>query len=319
VIEWANPWAFALVPLVLALPAQAWLTGRNRLAVPHELPGGRRFSVRLTFARFPDGMRILGLLLCVIAFARPQITHRDVLVQSDGLDILLAVDTSGSMQAEDFSAGLMPVNRLEVAKGVMKDFIEERPYDRIGVVVFGEEAYTHVPLTLDHDTVVRVLDQVELGMAGPNATAIGSAIAVAARRIQQVEAPSRIIILLTDGRNNAGEPTPHKAAQMAAALGIRVYTIGVGAAATGFRQLTDGLDEPSLREIADLTGGQYFRATDTRSLQQIYARIDELEKSPAEVEEVVEHEELYRELLAPGFVLLLLQLVLSTTWLRRGP
>ncbi len=318
-IEWASPWAFWLLPLVFLLPLQGRITGQNRLAVPGTRLPNQKMTLRLMLAWVPKALLFAGLILCIVALARPRITHRDVVVQSDGLDILLAVDTSGSMHAEDFAVGDVAVNRLAVAKGVMKEFIKGRPYDRIGVVVFGEEAFTHVPLTLDHDTLIAVLRNIEIGLAGPSSTAIGQAIAVSARRLNQIDSTERIVILLTDGRNNAGELTPRQASQMAEALHIRIYTIGVGAAGGGFRMQGDGLDEPTLREIAQLTGGQYFRATDSAGLKGIYERIDELETSPAEVRELVEHEELYRRLLMPGMWLLLLHTLLSATWLRRGP
>ncbi len=318
-IEWASPEALLLLPAALLLPLQGWVTGHNRLAVPASSVPERRWTLRLLLAWVPRACQVLGLVLCVVAMARPRITHRDVVLESEGLDILLAVDTSGSMHAEDFAIGTRAVNRLQVAKGVMAEFVQDREHDRIGVVVFGEEAFTHVPLTLDHDTLASVLQHVDIGLAGPSATAIGQAIAVSARRLKQVEAKERIVILLTDGRNNAGDLTPKQAAQMAAALDIRIYTVGIGARATGFRLMGDGLDEDALREIAKITGGQYFRATDSSGLAEIYARIDELETSPAKVRELVEHEELYRKPLLPGMALLFLHLLLGSTLLRRFP
>lgn len=316
-IEWGSPWAFLLLVPVVLLPFQGRLTGRNRLAVPSlaATEGGR--SLRQLLGWLPDALRVAGLALLVAALARPQITRRDVILEQEGLDILLAMDTSGSMDAPDFSVGMVPVSRLEVAKAVMADFVEQRTYDRVGLVVFGAEAYTFVPLTLDHDTLKQALEHVQLGMAGRSATAVGAAIAVAGRRIQQVEAPERIVILLTDGRNNVERPDPIQAAHALAALGIRVYTIGIGSAGRLYGD--DGIDEPMLRKIAELTGGQFFRATSTQGLQDVYDTIDELERSPAQVRELVEHEELYRRYLVPGAALLALQVLLSATWLRRGP
>lgn len=319
-IEFATPIAFVLLVPVVLLPLQRRLTGRNVLAVPSLSAARRGLSLRLVLAWVPGVLRLAALMLIVIALARPRLTRRDVMVESEGLDIILAVDTSGSMRADDFSMGLTPVNRLQVAKGVMSEFIEQRPHDRIGVVVFGEEAYTHVPLTLDHHTLLEIMDQIELGVAGAQGTAIGSALAVSAKRLKDLEAPSRLVILLTDGRNNAGRISPLEAAQAAAALGIEVYTIGVGAQQrTLFGLLSDGLDEDGLTQIAEITGGRYFRATDAESLKGIYDTIDELEPSPAEVIQLVDHEERFRQFLIPGVVLLGLQLLLSSTWLRRGP
>ncbi len=319
-MELANPWALALLVPVLLLPLQRRLTGRNVLAVASVDGMERKLTLRLALAWVPGVLQVLALVLIVVALARPRVTRRDVMVESEGLDIILAVDTSGSMRADDFSMGLQPVNRLQVAKGVMGEFIEGRPHDRIGVVVFGEEAFTHVPLTLDHTTLLDIMDQVELGVAGAQGTAIGSAIAVSAKRLKDLEAPSRLVILLTDGRNNAGRIGPMEAAQAAAALGIKVYTIGVGVQQRSlFGMLGDGLDEEGLTRIAEVTGGRYFRATDTNSLKAIYDTIDELEPSPAEVIQLVDHEERFRVFLVPGVLLLGLQLLLSGTWLRRGP
>jgi len=321
VTELASPWVLVLLVPVLALPLQRLATGSNRLAVArldHLQPG---WTLRRLLAWVPGVLQVLGLILCVLALARPRETMRDVVVESEGLDIVLAVDTSGSMQATDFVVGGRQVDRLSVAKGVLSDFIEGRPNDRLGVVVFGEEAFTHVPLTLDHTTLQSVLDDVQIGVAGAQGTAIGSAIAVGAKRLKDLEAPDRVMIVLTDGRNNAGRITPMEAAQAASALGIKVYTIGVGARRRGTFSLGigDGLDEEGLTRIAEATGGRYFRATDTRSLVEIYETIDELEPSPAEVSELVSHVERYRWFLVPGAALLALQLLLSTTWLRRGP
>jgi Ca-activated chloride channel family protein len=320
--ELAHPAALLLLVPVLLLPLQRWLLGGNTLAVGGLQAVQTRWSLRRVMAPLPMLLQVVGLALCVIALARPRETVRDVVVESEGLDIILAVDTSGSMQATDFVVGGRQVDRLSVAKGVMADFIEGRPNDRIGVVVFGEEAFTHVPLTLDHQTLQAVLEQVEIGVAGAQGTAIGSAIAVGAKRLKDLEAPDRLMIVLTDGRNNAGRIAPMEAAQASSALGIKVYTIGVGAAsrsAFGMLRIGDGLDEEGLTAIAEATGGRYFRATDTRSLVDIYATIDELEPSPAEVTELVAHVERYRWFLLPGTALLAVQLLLSRTWLRRGP
>jgi len=320
-MEFANPWAFALLIPVLLLPLQRYVTGRNVLAVPRLADRDRRLTARLVFAWVPGVLQVVALSLMVTALARPRLTRRDVRVESEGLDIILAVDTSGSMRATDFSLGAQQVNRLQVAKGVMGEFIEGRPHDRIGVVVFGEEAFTHVPLTIDHQTLLSIMDQVEIGVAGAQRTAIGSAIAVSAKRLKDLDAPERLVILLTDGRDNGDQITPMEAAQAAAALNIKLYTIGVGAQSRGglFMALSDGLDEAGLRKIAEVTGGQYFRATDAKSLERIYETIDQLEPSPAEVIELVQHEELFRRFLVPGVGLLALQLLLSGTVLRRGP
>ncbi|MBN2799480.1 MAG: VWA domain-containing protein [Deltaproteobacteria bacterium] len=323
-MTWETPWALALLLPVWALVAQPWLTGINRLAVPGLVWGERRLSLRLLLAWVPRALTLVGLSLAVLALARPCYTHSDTVVESQGLDILLLLDTSGSMEQEDFSDGMRSASRLEAAKAVVGGFVDGRPHDRIGLVLFGEEAFTFVPLTLDHETLGTGLRSVQLGMAGGRATAIGTAIAVGSRRMEELDAPSKVMILLTDGQSNAGRFTPAEAAKMAAALDIRLYTVGVGSAQTrrglfGWGGGDNGLDEASLQEVATLTGGRYFRATDTRTLEAIYDSIDQLEPSPAKVREVVEHEERYRDYLTPALALLVLQALLSATWLRRGP
>ncbi len=319
-VEWASPWAFLLLIPVFLLPFQARLTGRNRLAVGRIEALKTPITLRLVVAWVPGVLKVFGLFLLVLAMARPRFTQFDTQVESEGLDILLAIDTSGSMGNPDFRDGIRNVDRLTVAKTVVASFIEGRPNDRIGLVVFGEEAFTHVPLTLDHDTLLSVLDQVQIGLAGPQGTAVGSAIAVSAKRLKDLEAPGKLVILLTDGRSNAGTITPMQAAMAAAALNIKVYTIGVGKAGNSlFNPFGSGLDERGLQQIAEATGARYFLATDSESLNEVYRIIDELEPSPAEVRQLVNHVELYRRLAIPGFLVLMLQVLLSSTWLRRGP
>lgn len=317
-IEWASPWAFALLVPVWGLLARRWLVGRNPLAVP-SVGVARRLTPRLLVAWLPGLLRLAGLTLLVFSLARPRIPHRQGEIQSEGLDILLVLDTSHSMHEPDFTWRGHAVSRLAAAKAVVREFVEGRPDDRIGLIVFGDQAFTFVPLTLDHDTLGLGLDVVQVGMMG-NATAIGDAIGVAAQRAEAVEAPERIVILLTDGENTAGLLDPVKAARSAGDLGIRVYTIGVGARHGGRRgRRTVGFDEATLRAIARATGAEYFRATSTDTLREVYATIDELEPSTAEVTEIVHYEELYRRYLVPGVLLLLSQVLLSSTWLRRGP
>ena len=323
--EWASPWAWVLLLPVFLLPLQPVLTGRNRLAVPSQGAFKGRVTLRTLLAWVPGALLYLSLGLMVLALARPQIVERKVVRTGEGLDILLAIDTSCSMEATDLSTSSQAVSRLGVAKGVVSAFVEGRPNDRIGVVVFGEEAFTHVPLTLDHATLNSVLDQVQLGVAGARGTAIGSAIAVGSRRLNQIENPSRILVLLTDGQNNAGKLDPVEAASLAKALNIRVYTIGIGSTGGasrgffGFLGGADGLDEPTLKAIAETTDGEYFRATSARSLQQIFDTIDTLEKSEAEITERSKPQEWYRWALVPAAIALLLHLLLTTSWLRRWP
>jgi Ca-activated chloride channel family protein len=319
-MEWASPLAFLLLPLVFLLPLQGRLTGQwhLRVAGAEDLSSGWS-AVRL-LAWIPMAARMIGLFALVLALARPRLVHREVVLDSEGLDIMIAVDTSGSMDAKDLVRRWGTTSRLDIAKRVIADFVDGRPYDRIGVVVFGEEAFTHIPLTLDHDTLAAVLSHVEVGMAGAQGTAVGSALAVAAKRMNELDAPSKIVILITDGQSNAGRISPEQAAQAAAALDIRVYTIGVGGSGGGFfRLLGEGIDEATLRMIADTTGGKYYPAADSKALERVFASIDEMEPSPAEVEELVHHTELYRSFLGPSLLLLLLDLLLSGTVFRRWP
>jgi Ca-activated chloride channel family protein len=323
-ISWANPLAFALLVPAMLVVLQPRLTGVARLHAPGPDAYTTKMTVRLALAWLPRALQLLGLVLLVLAFARPQTSHDKTMIKSDGLDIMLAVDTSGSMRQEDFTVQGRPLDRLSVAKGVIEEFVEKRPYDRIGVVVFGEEAFTHVPLTLDHDTLRRVLTSVQIGVAGENRTAVGQAIAVAAKRLKELTAPEKVLVLLTDGQSNAGRFSPTEAAALAKDVGVRIYTIGVGSnqprgGLLGMMRGGEGVDEATLTAVAESTGGRFFRATNTQSLRQIYETIDQLEPSPAEVEQIVQHTELYRWLLAPGLMLLMLQNLLSATWLRRSP
>ncbi len=311
----ATPLALLLLLPVALLPLQARITGRNQLRAPRlgDIVAGR--SIRSLLAWIPLALRMAGLALLVVALARPQRSRTDVVVESEGLDIILALDISCSMQEDDMGG----VDRLTAAKAVSKAFIDRRPNDRIGVVAFGAEAFTQCPLTLDHDTLDTLIDAMFIGGAGQG-TAVGTAIAVSAKRLKDLEAPSKIVVLVTDGQSNAGRITPIEAARAAAALGIRIYTIGIGAdSGRSILRRDNGPDEEGLTAIAEETGGRFFRATDPEKLMDVYDDIDELEPSPAEVRQLVDHEELFRIPLVPGLFLLVLDLLLAATWLRRGP
>jgi Ca-activated chloride channel family protein len=272
-------------------------------------------------------VRCLILLLVIIGLARPQAGRGTETVLSEGIDILLVMDVSGSMRAEDFK----PQNRLAVAKSVVADFIEGRVSDRMGMVVFASEAYTQCPLTLDYDVLLELLDSVELGMVDEQSTAIGLAIATGANRLRESEAKSKVMILLTDGRNNAGEIDPVTAAQAAAALGIRIYTIAAGTPEGGPIPVDDpvwgrryvtvptDIDEDVLREIAQITGGRYFRAKTEGMLADVYSTIDELEKTKVEVKHFTSYTELGPRFALAALVAVLLELLLVATVLRRIP
>jgi Ca-activated chloride channel homolog len=281
------------------------------------------------YASLPLLIRFLALALLMLALARPQQGHKSTEIVSVGVDIMLALDTSGSMRALDFIEDEQRITRLTVVKGVVSKFIENRPNDRIGMVVFGEQAYTQCPLTLDQDILQSFLSKLEIGMAG-DSTAIGSAIGIAVKRLKDLESKSKVIILLTDGRNNAGALPPIQAAQTAKTFGIKIHTIGVGTkgkapflvnSVFGQRYVYQevDIDETTLKEISKNTGGQYFRATDLESLKNIYNQIDEMEKSEVKVIDHSEYTELFYYFLVPALLLLLLEVVLSNTFLRRIP
>lgn len=271
----------------------------------------------------PFFLRILSIVLIIFALARPQLANVKTEVNSEGVDIMLTLDTSGSMQALDFKIQGDEVDRLTAVKGVVVDFIKQRISDRIGMVVFGEIAYTQCPLTLDYDVLLSFLDQVEIGAAG-DATAIGDALALSVKRLKDLKSKSKIIILLTDGKSNAGKITPEKAAELAATFGIKVYTVGIGTKGMvpfpqktmfGMRKMLVQLDidEETLGKIASATGGKYFHASNIEGLKEIYATIDEMEKSEAKVKHYQEYQELYLGFLIAALFLLLLELVLRET------
>jgi Ca-activated chloride channel family protein len=271
-------------------------------------------------------LRILVLALVIAAIARPQTGQSEYKTHTEGVDILLVLDTSGSMQAQDFK----PKNRLHVAKEVVKEFVGKREHDRIGLVVFAAQAVTQCPLTLDYPVLTQLIDDVDIGML-EDGTAIGVALATAVNRIKNSQAESRVIVLLTDGQNNSGTIDPTTAAKVAAALGIKVYTIGVGTKGRAPMPVNDpifgnrtvlvevNLDEETLTKIAELTDGQYFRATDREELFEIYDRIDELEKTRIESETFVNYTDRFRWFILPALGLFLVELALGQTILREIP
>ena len=273
----------------------------------------------------PSLLRALALAAFIVALARPQTGVTSENVRTQGIDIVMVLDVSSSMLAED----LQP-NRLEAAKAVAADFVSGRRNDRLGLVAFAGQAFTQAPLTLDHGVVTSLLGELDIGMI-EDGTAVGMGLATAVKRLQASRAESKVVVLLTDGRSNRGEIGPVTAAQMAQALDVRVYTIGVGSRGTARVPVQDPLggtryanmqvdiDEPTLREVAQLTGGRYFRATDAESLVAIYAEIDELEKTEIEVENFTQFGEEFLLPLGLGFLLLVAELSLTQTALRTLP
>ncbi|MFQ5577313.1 MAG: VWA domain-containing protein [Anaerolineae bacterium] len=331
--RFASPWLLGLLVLIPLLAARPWLARRS------VRPAGLRYADTGPAARLPRSWRLrarplLALLrlavigFIVIAAARPQAGQATEIIKGEGVDIALALDISGSMASLDFE----PQNRLQAAKQVIGEFVEARPYDRVGLVVFAREAFAQSPPTVDHTVLLRLLDTVELStdLGLQDGTAIGLGLANAANMLKDSTAKSKVVILLTDGVNNAGQIDPLTAAEAAKALGIKVYTIGAGRPGRvpvpqgGFfgprvvyRQ--SEIDEEILRQIAGLTGGLYFRAKDTAGLQQIYDEINALEKSKVEIRTFTRYRELAVWMLVPALALFALEMVLRQTVFRTIP
>ena len=324
-----DPW---LLLLLAALPplVYGYVTRRKRRAGTlrySDVESLRRSDVRRT-GRYRHGLfvlRVIALGALIVAFARPQTGITSETVTAEGIDIVLVIDISSSMLAEDLEP-----NRLEAAKAVAAEFVAGRRNDRIGLVVFAGQAFTQAPLTLDYSVVTDLLGQTEVGMI-EDGTTVGMGLATAVKRLQASEAASKVVVLLTDGRSNTGEIGPMTAAQMAQALGVKVYTIGAGSRGTARLPVNDptlgrryvtvqvDVDEPTLQEIAELTGGRYFRATDTEGLGAIYAEIDDLETTEIDVQNFTSYGELFFYPLTAGLLLLVLEVGLGQTFLRKLP
>ncbi|MGC8865358.1 MAG: vWA domain-containing protein [Bacteroidales bacterium] len=323
-----NPW---LLLLLLVIPA---------LVVWYVMKGNQRFpSLRFSQAHVLEqqaptwkvkmrhtlfALRMLALALIIIALARPQssISRQDVSVE--GIDIVIALDISSSMLAEDFQP-----NRLEAAKSIASDFVNGRPNDRIGLVAFSGEAFTQCPLTTDKNILTELFRQLKSGMI-EDGTAIGDGLATAINRLRESDAISKVIILLTDGENNRGNIDPLTAGEIAKKMGVRVYTIGVGTRGmapypfktpfgTQYQNVEVKIDEKLLQDIAQMTGGQYFRATNNTTLRDIYAQIDKLEKSRIDVSEFHNRVDEFRPLVLLALVLLFMEMLLSLTIFRHQP
>jgi Ca-activated chloride channel family protein len=333
--RFAAPWILGLALLIPALLIGYRIIEQRRsrpATLRHASAGiikGLPRSWRILGRPILTGLRLLAIALALVALARPQIVQARQTIRGEGVEIALALDISGSMASLDFE----PLNRLEAAKQVISDFVAERPYDSIGLVVFSSEAFNQSPLTLDHNMFERALDQIELAtdLGLDDGTAIGLGLANAANMLTASDAPSKVVILLTDGVNNAGQIDPLTAAEAADALGIKVYTIGAGRpglvpvpvegffGGTQIVQQESMLDEETLRLVAEKTGGQYFRAEDTQGLRAIYDEINSLEKSQVEVQVFNQYHELAGWLLIPVMLLLLSEIVLRQTLFRTIP
>ncbi len=320
-ITFESPWLlFVLlaVPLLAAVP-HLW---RRRMGSPAMRyadtglvsTGGR--SLRLRLMPFVPALRFVALALVIVAAARPQIADAREVIRGEGVDIAIAVDISGSMGQTDFAP-----HRLGAAKQIIAEFIEEREYDRIGLVVFSQEAFIQSPPTLDHDVLLRLLSDVHLAdqLGIEDGTAIGSGLATAANMLKDSGSESRLVTLLTDGVNNSGQLDPITVATAAEALDIKLYTIGVGTALSGGTAEESPLDEETLREIADITDAKYYRATDAEGLRDIYSEINALEKTEVEVLIFTRYREVLAWFLVPALLLILLEVLLSRTLFRRIP
>ena len=323
-----DPWVLGLLAIV---PLTYWLRARGERRT-----GALRFSaldmarqagngISVWLPRVPALLGVVGVTAVIVALARPQTGITSETLLTEGIDIIMVMDVSSSMLAEDLEP-----NRLQAAKGVAADFVGGRRNDRIGLVAFAGEAFTQAPLTLDYSVVQSLIGELQVGII-EDGTAVGMGLGTAVKRLQASDAESKVVILLTDGRSNRGEIGPVTAARMAQALGVRVYTVGVGTRGNAPVPIADPLvgtrlvpmrvdiDEPTLQEIAELTGGRYFRATDNESLTSIYEEIDQLERTEIEVENFTQYAERFPVVLAFGLLLLLMEVGLAQTVLRKLP
>ncbi len=327
-ISFAYPWVLYFLIIIPLMLVWYWMKGRKKqpsityssLSIFQNIA----FSWRERFRHFPVILRVLAIALLIIALARPQNFSSGENIYTEGIDIAMVLDISGSMLAED----LKP-NRIEAAKDVIDNFIKGRTSDRIGLVIFARDSFTQCPLTVDYPVLRNLLSQVKSGMI-EDGTAIGNAIANGVNRLKNSKAKSKVIILLTDGVNNSGEVDPVFAAQIAKTFGIRVYTIGVGTKGeapypvqtpfgTRYQMIPVEIDESVLQQISKITGGEYFRATNNKTLADIYDKIDKLEKSKVEITSYRNAKELFYGWLGAGLFLLVLEVGLSKSVFRKLP
>ena len=326
--EWL--WLLTLLPLVMLLRGRRGPVAAvefSDVGIAREVARSNRTRAGRWIWLSP----LLAAALMIVGLARPQRTHSHTTVTANGIDIVLGLDVSGSMQALDFEIDGRRVNRIQVVKSVVSKFIDERPNDRIGLIAFAAAPYLVSPLTLDHDWLQQNLERVSTALAGDDGTAIGSAIAASVNRLRKTAAKSKVVILLTDGMNNTGKISPLAAAEAARALGVKIYTIGVGVRGMAPIPVKDeagnthlimdkvDVDEKTLQAVADETGGTFYRATDTDSLEKIYDQINRLETTAQTVEKFEHREELYSWALIPAAAMLGFGLLLQHTRFRRLP
>ena len=331
--RFANPqllWLLVLLPLLAAIRGRTGQSAAALLYPAADLVRTAGRPVKSAAGRARLLLRLLALALLIVALARPQQGLGTAEVETSGIDIVLAIDVSGSMRALDFELDGERADRLQVVKSVVQRFVEARKEDRLGIVGFAGRPYLVSPLTLDHDWLAQNLDRVRIGLI-EDGTAVGSAIAASVNRLREQKAKSKVVILLTDGVNNAGKVAPLTAAEAARALGIKVYTIAAGTQGEAPMPVTDRfgnervvmapveVDEDTLRKVAEITSGAFFRATDTATLEGIYAQIDRLERTTETVKRYEQYRELFVWPLLLCLLVLALELLLAETRLRSLP
>lgn len=327
-----DPWLLVFLPIVVGL--MVWRYGRMQpasLRFPSsQLAASLSSTWRVRMAFLPFVLRLGTALLMVMALAGPRSVLQETEYKTQGIDIVLAMDSSGSMEAEDFRLDGHQANRLDVVKRVVEEFIDNRHSDRIGLVAFGGRAYTVSPLTTDYNWVKTNLERITLDLF-EEGTAIGSAIGSSLARLKKSDAKSKVVVLLTDGVNNAGKLDPRTAAQAAKAMGVKIYTIGAGTKGYApfpvrdlwgrkiYRNAIVDIDEKLLQDIAQMTGGKYYRATDTASLREIYHEIDAFEKTEIKEQSYREYQELFVYFLGAALIVLAVENLLSNTILMKVP
>ncbi len=325
----ANPWVLIfliLIPVIALLYFFRANQSDLSISLTEHHKAYSSFFDKIGY-HFPFLLRLITLALIIILLARPQLGQSFTVSKHNGLDMVLAVDTSQSMSALDLRLNGQTVDRLTVLKSLLQEFVLKRPNDRLALLVFGEKAYTQCPLTLDHGAIIDLIDNMEIGMVG-GSTAIGDAIAIAVKRLKDLQAKSRVIILMTDGENTSGNIPPLIATEMAKELGVKIYTIGIGQdGEVPFKvdtpmgpvmvQQAMPIDEESLIKIANQTGGQYFRAQSTNDLTRIYDYIDKLEKTEMQVKQYSSYKDIYETILWIAFMSFMGELLLANTLLFR--
>lgn len=327
-VTFAYPWVFSLLIFVVALVYWYW-KNKNKVTANFNFSslqffGKAPITLKEKLVHLPAVFTLIGLVFLIIAAARPQSFSSGENIYTEGIDIAMVLDISGSMLAEDFKP-----NRLEAAKKVTEEFINGRTVDQIGLVIFSGDSFTQCPLTIDYSVLKNLLREIKMGMI-EDGTAIGNAIANGVNRLKDSKAKSKVMILLTDGVNNAGQIDPITAAQIAAKFGIRIYSIGVGTMGEApypfqtpfgirYQMVPVEIDENLLKQISALTGGKYFRATNNKKLAQIYNEIDKMEKTRVEVTSYRHAKELYFWWAFLGMSLILSQVIISKTYLKRIP